>query len=290
MSETGVTSRPIRQDNHENAVPGRRSVTPSTLTAGLLRRLPVRRSHLWALLVLVVVLAGIQITSLFMPAYLFPDLRAIGTGLMEILREHRGDIVVTIARFAGALLVAMVLGWAIGLLMGAFRSTLGELLRPVFSIMQAVPALSWILVSVIWLHSVEVRIFFIVFVIGVPFFVVAVFEGVRNIDHELMEGIGQFRPSRLQVLRVLLVPQSLTYMLMTLRSAGAFCLRILVFAELIGATAGVGYAMGTAQANFRIDLIFGWTIVLIVANFVLMAVVDLAERYLLRWRREAVVR
>ncbi|WP_446213449.1 ABC transporter permease [Micromonospora sp. IBSANI012] len=242
------------------------------------------------MLVLLVVLAGIQIASLFMPEYVFPDLAAMGQALMEILRDERGDIIATVVRFTGALLGAMVAGWAIGLLMGAFRNTVGELLRPVFGIMQAVPALSWILVSVIWLHSVEARIFFIVFVIGVPFFVVAVFEGIRNIDHELMEGIGQFRPSRLQILRVLFVPQSLTYMLMTLRSAGAFCLRILVFAELIGATAGVGYSMGLAQANFRIDLIFAWTVVLIVFNFLLTAVVDLAERYLLRWRREAVVR
>lgn len=290
MPETGVTISPIRRDTDVRAAPLVPVASPTAAKRGWLRRLPARRSQLWTVLVLLVALAGIQIASLFMPAYIFPDLKAIWGGLVEILRDDRGDILATIARFTGALLGAMVAGWAIGLLMGAFRNTVGELLRPVFGIMQAVPALSWILVSVIWLHSVEARIFFIVFVIGVPFFVVAVFEGIRNIDHELMEGIGQFRPSRLQILRVLFVPQSLTYMLMTLRSAGAFCLRILVFAELIGATAGVGYSMGLAQSNFRIDLIFAWTVVLIAFNFLLTAVVDLVERYLLRWRREAVVR
>ncbi|MFF0371240.1 ABC transporter permease [Micromonospora sp. NPDC005087] len=290
MPDTGVTTRPTPLDHDPSAAIPEPAVPPAAATGGWRRRLSSRQSQLWTALVLLVVLAGIQITSLFMPEYVFPDLPAIGQALMEILRDERGDITATVLRFTGALLGAMVAGWAIGLLMGAFRNTVGELLRPVFGIMQAVPALSWILVSVIWLHSVEARIFFIVFVIGVPFFVVAVFEGIRNIDHELMEGIGQFRPSRLQILRVLFVPQSLTYMLMTLRSAGAFCLRILVFAELIGATAGVGYSMGLAQANFRIDLIFAWTVVLVVFNFLLTAVVDLAERHLLKWRREAVVR
>lgn len=255
------------------------------------RKLPASaRSLLWTTVVVGLLIAAVQIVSLFTAPYIFPDVPTIVAAIREILEEDLSGLLTTVMRFFIALFAAMTLGWVLGLLMGTFRNSVGELLRPVFSIMQAVPALSWVLISVIWMHSVEMRILFIVFVIGVPFFVIAVYEGIRSTDHDMVEAVNQFRPSRWQVLAYLFVPQSLAYVLLTLKSASSFCLRILVFAELIGATTGIGFEMGQAQANFRVDLIFAWTVLLIVFNFALAGAVNLAERYLLRWRREAVVR
>lgn len=248
------------------------------------------RSLLWTTAVVCLLIAAIQVTSMFTEPYIFPDVPTIVAAIREILAEDVSGLLATIGRFFLALFAAMIVGWALGLLMGTFRNSVGELLRPVFSIMQAVPALSWVLISVIWVYSIEMRILLIVFVIGVPFFVIAVYEGIRSTDHDMVEAVNQFRPSRWQVLVYLFLPQSLSYVLLTLKSASSFCLRILVFAELIGATTGIGYEMGQAQANFRVDLIFGWTVLLIVFNFALAGAVNLAERYLLRWRREAVVR
>jgi NitT/TauT family transport system permease protein len=51
----------------------------------------------------------------------------------------------------------------------------------------------------------------------------------------------------------------------------------------------VGSSMVQAQINFRIDLIFGWTVILVVFNFVLMALLDRVERVLLKWRPENAV-
>ena len=43
--------------------------------------------------------------------------------------------------------------------------------------------------------------------------------------------------------------------------------------------------MGIAQANFQIDVVFAWTVILIAANFAVIKLIDLLERALLRWRR-----
>lgn len=272
--------------------PSEGSAARSTAPAEMRR--PARtgrlRSLMWTTLVVGLLVAAIQVTSLFTPRYIFPDVPMVTAAIGEVLTEDLSGLLTTMGRFFVALFGAMTMGWAIGLLMGTFRDTVGELLRPVFAIMQAVPALSWVLISVIWLRSVEIRILFIVFVIGIPFFVIAVYEGIRSTDHDTVEAVNQFRPSRRQVLAYVFVPQSLAYVLMTLKSASSFCLRILVFAELIGATTGIGYSMGQAQANFRVDLIFAWTVLLIVFNFLLTGAVNLAERHLLSWRKEAVVR
>lgn len=244
-----------------------------------------REQFVWGAGVLVLLLAAMQIGSLFTPSYVFPSVPDIFAGVVEILRTSPSDILATVLRFLVALTLAMFVGWFLGLLMGTFRVA-GKILKPVFAILQSVPALSWVLISVIWLHSVEARILFIVFLIAVPFFVIAVYEGIRNIDADMVEAVKQFRPTKWQLLRYLYVPHSVTYVLMTLKTASAFCLRILVFAELIGAASGIGYAMGFAQANFRVDLILAWTMILVALNFLLNVIIGGIEKRLLSWRTE----
>lgn len=245
----------------------------------------------WALaLVIVLLLGGMQISSMLLPPFIFPGLDQIWAGFVEILSHQLPDIGVTLARFAVSLALSLAAGWAIGLAMGAFRKTVGEFFTPAFSIMQAVPALSWVLLAVLWISDVNLRIGFICFFISMPLIAIAVYEGIRNIDPEIVEAVDQFRPTKLQVLRMLLIPQSLVYLLMSVRSVSAFALRILVFAELIAASTGIGQQMQVAQTNFQLDMIFAWTLVLIIVNFGLVFLIDKTERRLLRWRGEAVIR
>ena len=245
----------------------------------------------WALgLVILLILIGFQISSMVFPPYLFPSLGQIWEGFVSIILEQMPAILITMARFVISLSVALLVGWGIGLVMGAFRKTIGEFFTPLFSVMQAVPALSWVLVAVLWISNANMRIGFISFFICMPLIAIAVYEGIRNIDSEIVEAMDQFRPTKLQVLRIILIPQSMVYLLISVRTVSSFLLRILVFAELIGASTGIGQQMQVAQTNFQLDMVFAWTLVLIIVNFILVFAINKAEKHLLRWRGEAVVR
>lgn len=241
-------------------------------------------------LVILLILGIFYLSGLFFPPYLFPSLGKVWAGFSSILVDQMPTIGITLARFVISLAVAVIVGWILGLLMGAFRKTIGEFFTPVFSVMQAVPALSWVLLAVLWISDSNLRIGFISFFICMPLIAIAVYEGIRNIDPEIVEAVDQFRPTKFQVLRIVLIPQSVVYLIMSLRSTSAFLLRILVFAELIGASTGIGQQMQVAQTNFMLDMIFAWTFVLIIVNFALVFIIDKAENYLLRWRGEAQIR
>jgi NitT/TauT family transport system permease protein len=231
----------------------------------------------------------VQIASLFFPAFVLPGVPAIMAALWEVLSVDSMHIWITLGRFLAALGLAIVCGWLLGLIMGAFRSV-GKFVSPALNILMAVPALSWILVSVLWISSVEVRVIFICFIIAMPFFAVAVYEGIRDIDSDVVKAIEQFRPTKFQVVQTLFVPQSLVFLLVSIRSTSSLALRILVFAEMIGATAGVGKEMSTSLANFRMDLILAWTIIMIIGNFLIVWGIDKAEEKLLNWREEVTLR
>lgn len=230
------------------------------------------------------------IASLNFDSFVFPGLPQVWDALKTILMDDRADIVTTVVRYVVAFCAAIIAGWGIGLFMGAYRRIFGRLMESVISIIQAVPAISWILLSVLWMTSVEARIGFVTFIISFPFFVIAVYEGIRDMDRDVLEAVEQFRPSKLQTLRILLVPQSVVSLMTAMRSTAAMTLKIMVLAELLGANDGIGRAMGTAQADFRLDRVFAWTVILIAANFIVIKLISILEKVLLHWRSEAVVR
>jgi NitT/TauT family transport system permease protein len=235
-----------------------------------------------------VVLLFVQIASFRFPPYIVPDVPTIAKATWELLSEQRDEMVDTLGRFALAMGTAIVGGWLLGLIMGSQRlvGLFGEALTRIFL---ATPALSIILFVVLWFRSTELRIFAVALVIAMPFYIIAVYEGVKSIDAEMVQAVRQFRPRRTQVFMYVLLPHSIATVIMATKSVAGFTLRIVVFAEVLAATSGVGSSMVQAQTNFRIDLIFGWTVILVVFNFLLMAGLDRVERVLLRWRPENAV-
>lgn len=239
---------------------------------------------------LLVTVVGVWIASLTFDPFVFPDPSQIAEGFKTIILNNWQQIAITLARYLVAFLCAIIAGWATGLLMGAFRQTFGRFMRAMIAIIQAVPALAWILLAVLWMRSVEARIWFITFITAFPFFVVAVYEGIRDMDRDVLEAIEQFRPTRMQILRILLIPQSITYLIISMRATAAMTLKIMVLAEVLAANNGIGRAMATAQSNFKIDLLFAWAVLLVILNFIILKIIDVIEQRLLGWRREAVVR
>jgi len=234
--------------------------------------------------------ALIELGHASLPPYLFPSTLSIISATLTALQNNFGDLLITLARLVMALLTSTLVGWLIGLLMGAFRRTVSPIAIPVLSILQAIPALSWVLVASLWMANPEIRVWFICFTIGVPLYAISVYEGIRDLDGDLIEAVDQFRPSKWQVIQTLLIPQSLVHLLISMRNVSSLVLRILVFAELIGASTGVGARMGDAQTNFDMGMIFAWTAIMVVLNFLILWGIELAERKLLSWRREVAVR
>jgi NitT/TauT family transport system permease protein len=124
----------------------------------------------------------------------------------------------------------------------------------------------------------------------IPFYALNIYDGIRALSTDLVEMVETFRPTRLHVLRFLILPHIVPYVLMTTKSIIGYAARMTVFAELLSSTIGMGAKMGLAQNNFHMDQVIAWTVLLVVLNLSLQGLVAGAERLLLRWRPEVVVR
>lgn len=242
-------------------------------------------------LVVVVIAIGIvmQIVSGYVPDYILPSPIAIGRALVELLTTDLLNVPITLGR----LVVAIVFSMTVGVTAGLFMSTskrFGPYLRALVIIDTGIPALSWMLVAVFWFRDSESRIFFILTVILLPFYALNVYEGVRSMSSEWLDMLESFRPTRWQTMRYLIVPHTVPYVLLTTKSVIGYAIRMVIFAELVASAVGIGARMNFAQSTFRIDQVMAWTFLLIILNLIFQWLAGLAEKHLLKWRKEATVR
>jgi ABC-type nitrate/sulfonate/bicarbonate transport system permease component len=235
------------------------------------------------------IVLALQIASMFAPAYIAPAPAAIFERMWASLTVDPIQIGVTLARLAAALAFALIVGTAIGVVIGTI-AWIRPYLRALVVIDTGISALSWMLLAAFWFKNPEVRIFFILAVLLIPFYALSVYDGIRAIPKDWVEMCESFRPSRSQVLRYLILPHIAAYVLATTKTVVGYATRMVIFAELIGSAVGIGAQMGLAEASFDIAAVIAWTILLVILNLFLQWAINLVEAYVLRWRPPVEVR
>jgi NitT/TauT family transport system permease protein len=239
--------------------------------------------------VVAALLLTMEVFSRFVPDYIMPSPLTVASAGWGLALSDSSHVLITLGRLLLAMLFSMVAGVLLGLGMGLF-SSVRPFIRSLVIIDTGIPALSWMLLAVFWFKHPEVRIFFILTLILLPFYALNVYDGIRAMPKDLLDMMESFRPSRWQILRYLVFPHIVPYILLTTKSVVGYATRMVIFAELVASAVGVGSRMGLAQSTFRIDEVLAWTFFLVLLNITLQALVGGVEKLLLGWRPEASVR
>jgi ABC-type nitrate/sulfonate/bicarbonate transport system permease component len=232
-----------------------------------------------------VLVAAWQIASLFFPHYLFPPVQDIVLRTVEILVDLPLfiEVLVTALRIFGGLLGAFLLGCLLALIIG--RSPFIEsYFTPVLVFLQGIPALSWVVIAIIWFHGIEFRILFIMVITTLPAFTFQILDAFRSMSKDLFEMTMSFRPSRWTLFRVLIVPTIVPGILTAWKVNVGNAARVVVVAELVGATGGVGYQLLRQQQLFDMAGAIAWTLQLVLFVLVVQQTIVAIETYVLRYR------
>jgi len=93
-----------------------------------------------------------------------------------------------------------------------------------------------------------------------------------------------FRPTRYDLLRTLIWPAVLPGVLTAWKVNLGNASRVVVVAELVGATGGVGYELLLQQQLFDMAGAIAWTIVLVIFVLIVQQVITLIENHALKYR------
>ncbi|MEN3379407.1 MAG: NitT/TauT family transport system permease protein [Hyphomicrobiales bacterium] len=233
----------------------------------------------------VVVIQLWQFASLYFPRYQFPSLIDVFWRCIEIFSDGTmfADVLATILRILAGLAGAFIIGAALALSM--FRSrAVDNFMSPILTLFQGIPALSWVVFAIIWFHGVEFRILFIMVMTTLPAFTFKVFGALRGMSRDLMEMVFSFRPSRTRLFRVMIAPAILPDILTAWKVNLGNASRVVVVAELVGATGGVGYQLLQQQQLFDMAGALAWTLQLVFFVLIVQGALTLIENTVFRYR------
>lgn len=158
----------------------------------------------------------------------------------------------SLARVGQGLVWAMVLGAPIGLLLGSWSLAERTLQLP-FQVLRMVSPLSWMPIAVLLFTSWDGAIVFLIAAAAIWPIVFATAAGVKRIDPVWLAMARNLGGGTFAVFRRVIVPAVAQDMLTGLRLALGVAWIVLVPAEFLGVTSGLGYAINDARDTLSYD-------------------------------------
>lgn len=246
----------------------------------------LRRNSGIITLVSVLLLIWYAVIPRFVPGYIFPTIPTVLQKLTVILGTKSTYLQIgdTLERIFGGFAISAVIGVALGIALAMSR-ILSATLMPAVKFIMGMPALTWVLLSIIWFRFPEVRVWFLMIVLITPIVTVNTYDGVRATPHELYQMVRSLRPNTWHLLRMVVVPAATPFIFSGLKVGLSFGGRFVVFAEAMTADRGIGAAMYTLNQTFDTAGIIVWTLILVTLLSLLDAGLGRLERRWFRWRR-----
>jgi NitT/TauT family transport system permease protein len=227
-----------------------------------------------------------QVIALSFPPIIFPGPLTLLRRMATIYGDPASYLIVgrTLLRIFEGFAVSMVLGTAMGLLMGLKRDA-EYFFDSWIMVLLTFPAVCWAFLSVLWFGISDAAPILTIVLIVFPFVVMNIWEGTKALEKSLLEMGGVYKANRVLMLRKVLIPQLMPYVFSSLRIALSLSWKIALVAEAFGAGNGVGQELINWFQETRVDMMLAWG----VSFMIVMVLIDLVvfrawERRVFVWR------
>ena len=193
------------------------------------------------------------------------------------------DIGVTLKEAVYGFFLGTGAGVIFGLLLGQNRF-LSDVLSPYIKVVNAIPR---IILGVIFVVAFGLGILPKVLLAAVlVFFIVFfnAFQGVREVNPNLVANVKVLGASPLQVARHVTIPSALTWIIASLHTAFGFAIIGALVGEVLGSQRGMGLVIVQAQNRFDPNTVFAGMAIMAVITLAAEFLITLLEKRVLAWR------
>jgi ABC-type nitrate/sulfonate/bicarbonate transport system permease component len=240
----------------------------------------------YALVLPIVLIAGWWALSAGSETYYWPPLSKILGRFPDVWFGDRiaADILPSLARLAVGYAGAVILGIALGVLLGSNR-TLRRLTEPVLEFFRAIPPP--VLIPILFLFAgIGTTAKIIVIISGAIWPVLLnTVEGVRAVDEVLSDTSRSYGVTGIARLRHLVLPAASPQIVAGMRQALSISIILMVISEMFASSNGLGFAIVQFQRSFAIPEMWTGIILLGLLGVLLSLLFALFERRSLRWYR-----
>lgn len=146
--------------------------------------------------------------------------------------------------------IASVFAIPLGLFVGRFRSV-REYVDPVIRSLYPIPGIAWIPLAILWFGLGNTSVIFVVFIAEFFPLYFNTEAGSRNINPILIDAARCFGARRFTLLRRVILPASLPYIVTGMRIALGGAWRMIVAGEMLASQSGIGSVLMESRYQLR---------------------------------------
>ncbi|UKK85322.1 ABC transporter permease [Sphingopyxis sp. BSN-002] len=240
---------------------------------------------------IVVALWAIATGSGWIDPSILPSPAGLAKGWQQLWTEQ--DLASQIATSLARALAGGAVGILVGLTLGtvAGLSKLGEeLFDALLQMLRTIPFLALVPLFIVWFGIGEApKLLLIALATMFPMYL-NTYAGVRNVDRKVIEAMRSFGLGGRRLILEVVLPLALPQIFTGLRFALGVSVLVLIAAEQINTSAGLGYLLNSAQMYQQVDVILICIAIYAALGLSADLIVRSLERLFMPWRAGIAVR
>jgi taurine transport system permease protein len=189
----------------------------------------------------------------------------------------------SLVRVFGAFLLACVTAIPVGIAMGVSRVLRG-IFDPPIEFYRPIPPLAYLPLTIIWLGIDEAQKIVLIYLAIFAPMALSTRAGVRSVAIEQMHAAYSMGASRAQVVRRVILPAALPEILTGMRIGIGFGWTTLVAAEMVAASAGLGYMVLSGSEFLVTEVVILGILIIGAIAYVFDLGMRWLERRLVQWK------
>jgi ABC-type nitrate/sulfonate/bicarbonate transport system permease component len=196
-----------------------------------------------------------------------------------IIWEH---ISISLIRVVSGYSIGVLIGFTIGFMMAISRRT-DLLLSPIYSFARAIPPIAFVTLFILWFGIGEFsKILLITYGVCMTM-IVPTYHGVRDIPAIYIKASKMLGLNGKILFSKVVIPASLPQIFDGLRVALASAWMIIVAAEIMGATEGLGYLLIAGRQFTNVSIIFFGIILIGIMVIIMDLLFKVIRSYVIKW-------
>lgn len=210
------------------------------------------------------------------PEYILPSPIKVFQELVSSWQLLLSHTAITVMEAVLGLLASLILGSAMGLAMGFFR-TFRRMVYPFFVMTQTIPLFVLAPLFMLWFGFGILPKIIVVFMVCFFPITVTFAQGLIGSDGGMDDLLTVMGASRWKIFRISRIPQALSHFFSGVKIAATYSIVGAVIAEWVGAEKGLGIFMTRSMKNFKTGALFADVLIIVILSLILYKTVEWIE-------------
>ncbi len=167
--------------------------------------------------------------------------------------QYLSHILTSLYRVMFGFSLAAVIGVTAGVLIVSSKVA-EDILQPFIRLLQPIPGVAWVPLAIVWFGLGDRAAIFIITVGALWPTLLATIQGLREVDHNLVNAALTLGATRRQIFEKVTVPSIVPHLVTGFRLSMGFGWRAVLAAEMVGVSSGLGYMLTLGRGVGRTDI------------------------------------